>query len=598
MNRVKRTWCTVLLLCLAVQLVGSSLFSVSAAEKSFPSGLNYSDLPKTIDQYVREHQETTCGMNLVVYDRDGVIYEKAYGYMDKEAEMRADLDTVYEWGSTSKLLIWVSVMQLYEEGKIDLHQDIKHYLPDGFLQNVRFDKPITMLDLMNHQAGFQDTYFIQTPHAKEMKSLEEVLRAEQPKQVFAPGEHTAYSNWGAALAAFIVQEIAGMDYVEYVHKHIFQPLNMAHTSISPLYADNSWVDQQRQRLTCYDTEGEKIGGSGIYYIFVYPAGSAAGTISDLAKFARALTPDDNQPSPLFKNQATQKEMYTATSFYGSSKVEKNYHGFFAYEYGVQTIGHGGNTFGCSTMLQFDPVSGVGMVVMTNQAHETIYTDQMYQLIYGKFTDSTLGQRKRDVPKGLLINMRGILEGPLSFVGALGVSAYSEEDLDNWWFEENGVVQTPFFDFLLSTPKALVNVLSLLLFIVAGLFGLLNLVLGALILDPINKKKGKLIVYPLRKFSYVICVPMALVLLNFLFCFFRLMNGYKTGDIGSVTSYQMQSALFGLLATGMVLLIVKAKKSAYKEATKKDKRKFTFTVLLAAIQIAVIMLFDMYQFWAI
>ncbi|WP_071705191.1 serine hydrolase domain-containing protein [Murdochiella vaginalis] len=598
MNRAKRIWRTVLLLCLAVQLLGSSLFSVKAAEKAFPSGLHYRDLPKTIEQFVHEHHETTCGMSLVVYDRDGVLYEKAYGYMDKEAKKEADLETVYEWGSTSKLLIWVSVMQLYEEGKIDLHQDIKHYLPEGFLQNVRFDKPITMLDLMNHQAGFQDTYFIQTPHPEEMKSLEEVLRSKQPIQVYAPGEHTAYSNWGAALAAFIVQKIAGMNYVEYVHKHIFQPLHMAHTSISSLYRDNSWVDQQRQKLTCYDTEGKKIGGAGRYYIYVYPAGSAAGTISDLAKFARALTPKDKQPSPLFKNQATQKEMYTATSFYGSSKVEKFYHGFFANEYGVQTIGHGGNTFGCSTMLQFDPVSGVGMVVMTNQAHETIYTDQMYELIYGKFTDSTLGHIKREVPKGLLLNMRGILEGPLSFVGALGVRTYSEEDLDNWWFEENGIVQTPFSDFLLSTPKALMNVLLLLLFIVAGLYGLLNLVLGALILDPIKKKKGKCIVYPLRKLSYTLCVPMGLVLLNFILCFFRLLNGYKTGDIGSVTSYQVQSALFGILAIAMAILIVTAKKNAYQEATKKDKRKFLVTGGFALLQIAVIVFFDLYQFWTL
>ena len=92
--------------------------------------------------------------------------------------------------------------------------------------------------------------------------------------------------------------------------------------------------------------------------------------------------------------------------------------------------------------------------------------------------------------------------------------------------------------------------------------------------------------------------MGLVLLNFILCFFRLLNGYKTGDIGSVTSYQVQSALFGILAIAMAILIVTAKKNAYQEATKKDKRKFLVTGGFALLQIAVIVFFDLYQFWTL
>ena len=191
---------------------------------------------------------------------------------------------------------------------------------------------------------------------------------------------------------------------------------MKHSSISPIYADNDWVRSERLKLKCYDTEGEIIDGVGMYYIHLYPAGSAAGTINDLKTFAQAIMPNEKNPSPLFKKQSTLEEIYKATSFYGSTKIPKNYHGLFSSEYGVETIGHGGNTFGCSSMLQFDPKSGVGMVVMTNQAHETIYNYEMYELIYGKFTDSKLAQIKREVPKGLILNTRGILKGPLSFMG--------------------------------------------------------------------------------------------------------------------------------------------------------------------------------------
>lgn len=93
-------------------------------------------------------------------------------------------------------------MQLYEADKIDLNRDIREYLPDNFLNNLSYDKPITILDLMNHKAGFKDTYFIQTTDPSEIKSLDDTLSTNQPRQIYEPGQHTGYSNWGAALGAF------------------------------------------------------------------------------------------------------------------------------------------------------------------------------------------------------------------------------------------------------------------------------------------------------------------------------------------------------------------------------------------------------------
>ncbi|WP_108831201.1 serine hydrolase domain-containing protein [Aedoeadaptatus coli] len=571
--------------------------SAEGAEKTLPSGLANGDLPTAIEGYVSDHEKTTCGLNVLVYDRDGTIYENAFGYADKEKKLATNEDTVYEWGSVSKLMVWVSVMQLVEEGKIDLNADIQTYLPEGFLTNLRYDKPMTMVDLMNHQAGFQDTYFIQTADPSELTSLEATLRTRQPKQVYAPGEHTAYSNWGAALAAYIVQRVSGMDYVSYVHEHIFKPLHMEHTSISPNYGDNEWVHDRRMKLKCYDTEGEAIGGAGLYYILLYPAGSAAGTIEDLGKFARALTPDEAHPSPLFKKQATLREMESPTAFYGSTDVEKNLHGFFASYYGVETLGHGGNTFGCSSMLQFDPVSGVGMVLMTNQAHETVFNYDMYELIYGKFADSPLARVKREVPKGLLLNTRGIIEGPLSFLGAMGVITYSEEDLDNWWYEEDKTVETPFSDFTLSTVQAIANLTCMVLFILAGLCGFVKIV-GGLIVDSLIKKKRHVSADSLRKHAYVLSGWMALALANLVILFARLSTGYSTGNIGRPESYMIQSALFGVLVILMALTLFLARKNACGNVTKKERRKFLITVLLAMVQCMVIVTFEMYKFWAI
>lgn len=64
-------------------------------KKILPSGLKYSDLPRTIENYVNNHKRTTCGMNVIVYDRDGIIYENSFGYIDKESMVKSDLDSVY-----------------------------------------------------------------------------------------------------------------------------------------------------------------------------------------------------------------------------------------------------------------------------------------------------------------------------------------------------------------------------------------------------------------------------------------------------------------------------------------------------------------------
>lgn len=585
-----------LLLSIFINLIIMQGGTLKAAEKSLPSGLNYDEISEAIENYFNEHEKTNCGMNVIVYDRDEVLYQNAFGYMDKEQKIKSQMDTVYDWGSISKLLIWVSVMQLYEDGLIDLNADIKNYLPDNFLKNLSFDKPITMIDLMNHKAGFQDTYFIQTTKSSEIGTLEEALSIRQPKQIYEPGEHTAYSNWSAALAAYIVERASGLDYVDYVHKAIFDPLNMEHTSISPTYDDRPWMLDERLKLKCYDAAGEAIIGPSICYIHLYPAGSACGTIADLKTFARALTPDEAHPSPLFKKQSTLDEMYTATSFYGSTNIPKNYHGFFSSQYALETIGHGGNTFGCSSMLQFDPISGIGMLVMTNQAHESTYNYDMYELVYGKFTDSKLAQTKRTVPKGLILNTRGIIEGPLSFLGALGVSSYSEEDLETWWYEEDGVVETQFSDFVVSTPKAICNVLCMLFFIIAGVYGLLKIFIGGVIIDPIKKRKGKIMVEPLRKYSYLTSSMMALALINLLVEFIRLSKGYRTGDIGSAASYKVQSIIFLVLIILLAATVFFGYKNNYEDALKDEKRKFTMSSLLAITQVLVMVSFDMYKFW--
>lgn len=108
------------------------------------SDSNILNIGNKIEQYVDEHSDTTAGMNVAVFDANDTIYRNSFGYMDMQNKVPVTEDTVMEWGSVSKLLVWISVMQLSEQGKIDLEADINTYLPEGFLHNRKYDSPVTM----------------------------------------------------------------------------------------------------------------------------------------------------------------------------------------------------------------------------------------------------------------------------------------------------------------------------------------------------------------------------------------------------------------------------------------------------------------------
>ena len=96
--------------------------------QKLPSGIERDQIGQKIQDYIKEHEKTTAGMATAVFDKDGTIYQGNFGYMDKEKDIKADDDSVFEWGSVTKLTVWLSVMQLWEQGKINLEEDIRTYL--------------------------------------------------------------------------------------------------------------------------------------------------------------------------------------------------------------------------------------------------------------------------------------------------------------------------------------------------------------------------------------------------------------------------------------------------------------------------------------
>ncbi len=414
---MKRIFSFLLCLCMICSMPAMETY---ASEGIAPSGVALEEIGDKIETMAEVNKEYYASFATAVFQGDEVLYEKHFGYIDRENGVLADETCVYEWGSVSKLMVWVSVMQLYEQGKLDLDADIRTYLPEGFLKRLKYDEPITMMNLMNHNAGWEETTLpIEVSDEKGILSLEEALRKLEPAQTFRPGEITAYSNWGTALAGYIVERISGMDYAEYVRENILIPLRMEQTAVSAGYGDNEWVRQQRKKEKSYLIVGNRqMGlvtdedlGSAIRYIQIYPAGSVTGTLEDMTKFAQAFVSED---CPLFESQETLEFMLSASDFYGDSDIPKNCHGFWCTEYAVRTMGHAGNTMGGSANLVFDRESKVGVVVVTNQQYEALFCYDIPKLVFGGIDENPLYKNAtitttQDVSGDYVIS-RGIFEG--------------------------------------------------------------------------------------------------------------------------------------------------------------------------------------------
>ncbi len=395
-------------------LIISGLFissnTASAAESSFslPSGLSVSELEAGIEAYVQEHEATTAAMSVTVYSGNDVLLEKAYGYMDLENKLPNTSDSVFEWGSCTKLLTWVSVMQLVEQGKLDLNTDIRTYLPEGFLRKLKYEEPVTLLNLMNHNAGWQETItdlFIED--TKNVKELGAAIQYLEPEQVAAPGERMAYSNWGTALAGYIVELTSGEPFDAYVMKHIFTPLGMEHTAISPDLSDNPWVAAQRSREKCYTNTMQPLG-TALNHIALYPAGMATGTIGDFVKFAQSLQLAGSKCTPLFGHAETLKLMQSPSAYYADGTTPRNCYGFWTDHYSIPVLWHNGGTAGSTSWFAFDPVSGLGVVILTNQSEEYIYTCGILPMVFGKDPYS-IASDTTDI-SGLYVSSRTVFAG--------------------------------------------------------------------------------------------------------------------------------------------------------------------------------------------
>ena len=198
------------------------LVDQSASETSVSAKLTKEDLEAFFDALLPSQLENrdVAGAVIAVIKDNNVLFARGYGYADFAAKKRVVAEqTLFRLGSISKVFTATAVMQLVEQGKLDLDRDVSNYL--DFPIPKTYPEPITLRHLLTHTSGFEDVAkYLFAPSADEMRPLRDYLIAAMPQRIFRPGTIPSYSNYGFALAGYIVERASGQSLEDYISAHI------------------------------------------------------------------------------------------------------------------------------------------------------------------------------------------------------------------------------------------------------------------------------------------------------------------------------------------------------------------------------------------
>ncbi|MEX0299694.1 MAG: serine hydrolase domain-containing protein [Kordiimonas sp.] len=342
--------------------------SVSANEVGV-NGKNAKDIEQWVDAYVEKAltEGPAAGLTILVAKGDDVVFSKAYGFADLENKTPSKIGTVYRIGSLTKQFTAVALLQLQEQGKLVLGDDIRKYLPDY----PTHGETITIADILHHtsgiknyiRVGFSDSRIApgrmvnDAEYRLELRPEEMTSFFRDEPLEFMPGEGWNYSNAGYYLAGLIIEKVSGLSYEEYVETNLFAPSAMAHSSYTN---DEELVENRARGYKVVD--GKLLNANALSMSVPYSAGALSSTVGDLFKWNRVL-----HKSNQLLNSASYSQLITPGKLKNGKTVPLNYAlGIAAANRdGHVSILHPGGINGFSSMLSYFPENDMTLVVLTN-----------------------------------------------------------------------------------------------------------------------------------------------------------------------------------------------------------------------------------------
>ncbi len=314
---------------------------------------------------------------VVVVVRDGrVLTQRGFGYADIATRRPVDPErTLFRPGSVSKLFTWTAVMQLVEQGRINLDADVNTYL--DFQIPPRDGRPVTMRNIMTHTAGFEEQAKSILGRSREtVPRYGELLRRWVPERVFAPGTTPAYSNYATSLAGYIVERVSGMPFDTYIQRHVLAPIGMNNSSF-----EQPLPPRLRPMMsTGYDRASGRV--IPFEYVGPSPAGSLSAPGADMARFMIAHL---NQGAGLLRPE-TARMMHT-TTLPILPHLNRMALGFYQSNInGRRVISHGGDTSAFHSDLHLFLDENVGIFISMNSGGRDGASLLIRNAFFEKFAD--------------------------------------------------------------------------------------------------------------------------------------------------------------------------------------------------------------------
>ncbi len=346
-----------------IVMVGWLLFLYVSNTHAQPSGPLLASTVERVERAITSEmaRQNIPGMSAAIVTDHQLRWSNGFGFSDLENFVPAKASTVYRLGSISKPITAVAVLQLVEQGKLDLDAPVQRYVP-SFPQKPW---PVTPRHLLSHTSGIRHYRGDEINITKPYQSLTEGLTIFQSDSLlFQPGTRYSYSTYGYNLLGVVVEGASGKAFVDYTREQIFTPAGMIHARDDNVY-DIIYNRAYGYRKTA---TGELKNSELANTSYKIPGGGFVSTVEDLAKFAIAV-----QTNKLLKAETTQR-MFTPQKLANGQIVRTNPNnpsvsyglGWFLNEHnGEREVYHSGGQQRVSTLLYMLPDKKFALVLMSN-----------------------------------------------------------------------------------------------------------------------------------------------------------------------------------------------------------------------------------------
>lgn len=329
--------------------------------------------PKSLDEFKAAVQTVlddtgVPGAGIALVRLNGVEWAGGIGYADRDARTPVTADTRFRAGSISKTFVAIALVQLYEDGEVDLDTPVAELAPGVDIDNAwMMSDPVRLIHLLQHTAGLDDMHFNEIynlSHPPDVP-LAEVLKINPSSRVvrWPPGTRMSYSNPGYAIAGYIIEKLTSQKYEDRIADEIFKPIGMTESSFYLTPQDHAKLAKGYS-----SRNGPPVAYTPIY---LRPAGNLQTSAGDMGKFVQLLLNWGETATDLVVDPEYLSNMeHPRTSLASAAGLHRGYGTGLASSFveGFPMLGHNGGIEGFSSSFAYSTTRDVGYVVLLNSTH--------------------------------------------------------------------------------------------------------------------------------------------------------------------------------------------------------------------------------------